>query len=204
MIRIALAVLLATSLSYDAMAQTASAYGVSRVTRRTSPSNFTSRQMTGDLINRSLPQGTRMFNQGLLSSATGATSSQGVRSKSFAQVKQGVSSSPYMGLLATDPFSSTNQNYMDKVRPQIQRQQQEQQRAKEQRQLQYMRAQQLQQHQLTEAAAEGPYDVKGSDNMVPTGHVAAFMNNGGIYGNNGGYFPKVEIRSVRARPQQKQ
>jgi hypothetical protein len=108
-----------------------------------------------------------------------------------------------MGLLATDPFTSTNQNYINKVRPQIEQQQREQQRAKEQRQLQYMRAQQLQQQQLAEAAAEGPYSTKGSESIVPTGHVAAFMNNGGVYGNNGGYFPKVEVRSVRAQPQQK-
>jgi hypothetical protein len=105
-------------------------------------------------------------------------------------VNQGPSSSPYLGLLSDNPFTSTTTNYFNQVRPQI-----EQQKVNEKLMQQNAKMQQ----QLTAAAAQPPYDVTGSEDRAPTGHAAVYQNNGGVYGNPGGYYPQVPIRSVRGQ-----
>ena len=146
-----------------------------------SAANFTSKQELARVVQGSVPR----FNfSGVNRNVFGQTQKQ----KPFANANQGPSTSPYMGLLADTPYSSTTSNYFSKVRPQI-----EQQKMNDKLMSQNMRLQQ----QLQAAAAQGPYDPTGSENRAPTGHSAVYMNNGGVYGNPGGYYPQVPIRSVR-------
>jgi hypothetical protein len=160
-------------------------------TSRTSAQAFTSERMRSSVINRAVPQYSfSNVNRGILSGATGPKPVQ--RAKPFANAKQGPSTSPYMGLLSQTPFTSSTSNYFNIVKPQL-----EQQRANEKLQAQNIRLQQ----QLGEAAAQGPYSTTGSEERAPTGHTAVYMNNGGVYGNPGGYYPQVPIRSVRGQKQ---
>ena len=157
---------------------------------RNSASTFTSQRIKSQVFNGSVPQyNFSSVNRGLFK---GAMSGQ-ANSKPFSHVNQGPSSSPYLGLLSDNPFTSTTTNYFNNVRPRI-----EQQKMNEKLMQQNMKMQQ----QLTEAAARPPYDVTGSEERAPTGHAAVYQNNGGVYGNAGGYYPEVPIRSVRGQKQQ--
>ena len=155
-----------------------------------SASALTSQRMRSQVFNAAVPQyNFSSVNRGLFK---GAMSGQ-TKSKPFSHVNQGPSSSPYLGLLSDNPFTSTTTNYFNNVRPRI-----EQQKTNEKLMQQNMKMQQ----QLTEAAARPPYDVTGSEERAPTGHAAVYQNNGGVYGNAGGYYPEVPIRSVRGQKQQ--
>ena len=112
------------------------------------------------------------------------------KSKPFSQVQRGPSTSPNMGLHSDNPFTSSTTNYFSTVRPQL-----EQQRMNEKLQMQNIKMQK----QLEEIAARPPYDPTGSEDRAPTGHAAVYQNNGGVYGNPGGYYPQVPIRSVRGQ-----
>lgn len=164
---------------------------------RNSAQRFTSQNMQAGVINRALPQnsGFSGMNRGLLKGAMGSHAAP-QKSKPFSAVKQGPSQSPYMGMLAQTPFTSTNSNYFNIVKPQLDAQRAEQ-RAQDKQKAAMLQYQQ----QLTQAASKGPYDPAGSEERAPTGHVATYMNNGGAYGNPGGYYPQVPIRSVRGQKQ---
>lgn len=169
---------------------------VNQFKTRNSAAGFTTQQLNNNLINRTVPRfNFSNVNQGVLRGAIGSSSSArpnnsqaASRPKPFAGANQGPSTSPYMGLLADTPFNSTTTNYFTKVRPQI-----EQQRMNDKLMSQNMKLQQ----QLQAVAAQGPYKATGSEDRAPTGHAAVYMNNGGTYGNHGGYFPQVPIKSVR-------
>lgn len=154
-----------------------------------SAATFTSDRVKSQIYNRSVPQyNFSNVNRGLF---RGAMNGQGQgRSKPFSHVSQGPSSSPYLGMLADNPFTSTTSNYFNHVRPQI-----EQQKANEKLMMQNAKMQ----HQLNEIAAKPPYDITGSEDRAPTGHASVYQNNGGVYANPGGYYPQVQIRSVRGQ-----
>jgi hypothetical protein len=155
-----------------------------------SASTFTSQRIKNQVFNGSVPQyNFSSVNRGLFK---GAMSGQ-TKSKPFSQVQRGPSSSPYMGLLSDNPFTSSTTNYFSNVRPQL-----EQQKMNEKLMEQNIRMQK----QLEEISARPPYDVTGSEERAPTGHAAVYQNNGGVYGNPGGYYPQVPIKSVRGQKQQ--
>lgn len=163
---------------------------------RNSSQRFTSQNLQAGVINRALPQNSFSgVNRSLLKGAMGSQAAP-QKPKPFSSVKQGPSQSPYMGMLAQTPFTSTNSNYFNIVKPQLEMQR-AQQRAQEKQQSQMIQYQQ----QLTQAASKGPYSTTGSEERAPTGHVATYMNNGGVYGNPGGYYPQVPIKSVRGGQQ---
>lgn len=194
MVRFILGIVLVAAMASESMAQ-GSQYTTAQINQfktRNSASGFTSQRMSSSVFNRTVPRyNFSSVNQGVLRSATGSSmggSPTGTQQKPFANANMGSSTSPYMGLLADTPFTSTTTNYFNKVRPQI-----EQQRMNEKLMSQNMRLQQ----QLQAVAAKGPYDPTGAENRAPTGHAAAYMNNGGVYGNHGGYYPQVPIKGVR-------
>jgi hypothetical protein len=94
-----------------------------------------------------------------------------VRQKPFSNANTGSGLSPYLGLGGIEVGSVPN--YYSVVRPQI-----EQQRINERAQ----REQMQQQQELTQMAARTPFGgAEGSTAMLPTGHVAVFMNFFGYY-----------------------
>lgn len=162
---------------------------LNQLNNRNSASAFTGQRVMSGVINRSVPQyNFSTVNRGILKGAMG--SSMASRQKPFSQVQRGPSTSPYLGLLSDNPFTSTTTNYFSNVRPQL-----EQQKMNEKLQMQNIRMQK----QLEEVAAKPPYDITGSEQRAPTGHAAVYQNNGGVYGNPGGYYPQVPIRSVRGQ-----
>lgn len=189
MVRFILGIALVASMASSSWGQRSqyAAAQVNQLKNRNSAAGFTSQQITNSVINQAIPRYQfSNVNRGLLRGASG--SSAVTRPKPFTGANQGSSTSPYLGLLADSPFSSTTTNYFSKVRPQI-----EQQRMNDQLMSQNMKLQQ----QLQAVAAQGPYSATGSEDRAPTGHAAVYMNNGGTYGNHGGYYPQVPIRSVR-------
>jgi hypothetical protein len=195
MVRFALSLTLAVVLTSCGFAQTSlyTTNQMNQLKNRNSATQFTSQQITNNVINRSVPRyNFSNVNQNILSPKAPSASSVSPmkRAKPFSQVTQQPSTSPYLGLLAENPFTSTTTNYFNSVRPRI-----EQQRMNERLQAQNMRMQQ----QLNEIAAKGPYSTTGSEDRAPTGHAAAYMNTAGTYGNRGGYFPEVPIKSVRGQ-----
>lgn len=152
-----------------------------------STAGFTSQRELSRIVNRSVPRYSFSdVNRNVFKGATSAPS----RQKPFSQVQRGPTVSPYLGLVSDNPFTSSTTNYFSNVRPQL-----EQQRMNEKLQLQNIKMQK----QLEEIAARPPYDPTGSEDRAPTGHAAVYQNNGGVYGNPGGYYPQVPIRSVRGR-----
>ncbi|BBO30601.1 hypothetical protein [Lacipirellula parvula] len=155
---------------------------------RTSASNFTSNRFRTGVYNSAVPRfNYSNVNRNLFQGAM-ATQPSAARSKPFSQVQRGPNTSPYMGLVADNPFTSTTTNYFKNVRPQI-----EQQQANDKLMAQNIKMQQ----QLQQLAAKPPYDPTGDEDRAPTGHSAVFQEQGGMYGNPGGYYQHVPIRSVR-------
>lgn len=197
MVRLILSIAVVAAMASESMAQ-GSQYTASQVNQfktRNSAAGFTSERMSSNVINRAVPRyNFSTVNRGALQGATGlsgsrpAGSQMGSKAKPFANANTGPAASPYLGLLSDTPFTSTTTNYFNKVRPQI-----EQQKANDKLMAQNMQLQQ----KLQAVAAEGPYSTTGSEDRAPTGHAAVYMNNGGTYGNNGGYFPQVPIKSMR-------
>jgi hypothetical protein len=162
-----------------------------QLNNRNSASAFTSQRVMSGVLNRSIPQyNFSTVNRGLLKGAMGSSTT--MRQKPFSQVQRGPSVSPYLGLVSDNPFTSTTTNYFNNVRPQL-----EQQKMNEKLQMQNIKMQ----RQLEEIAARPPYDVTGSEERAPTGHAAVYQNQGGVYGNPGGYYPQVPIKSVRGQKQ---
>lgn len=197
MVRFILGIAVVAAMASESMAQ-GSLYTTNQVNQfktRSSASGFTSERMSKAVINSAVPRyNFSTVNQGALRGAIGpvggrpAGSAIGSRPKPFANANTGPSTSPYLGLLSDTPFTSTTTNYFTKVRPQI-----EQQKMNEKLMAQNMQLQQ----KLQAAASQGPYSTTGSEDRAPTGHAAVYMNNGGTYGNHGGYFPQVPIKSMR-------
>lgn len=110
--------------------------------------------------------------------------------KPFSGIDRGPAVSPYLSLTnaANSPFASTSNDYYNIVRPQQQQERINQRVAKQQ----YM-----QQKQLNQVAAQGPYSIKGDDELAPTGHGSGFMQFG-AYLNTGNYFaPPTQPKQQR-------
>jgi hypothetical protein len=162
----------------------------SAIRGRTSASAFSSNRFRSGVYNSAVPRyNYSSVNRNLFSGVVGAQPTA-ARSKPFSQVQKGPSTSPYMGLVADNPYTSTTSNYFNRVRPQI-----EQQQANDKLMAQNIKMQQ----QLQQLATKPPYDPTGSEERAPTGHSAVFQQNGGMYGNAGGYYPQVPVRSVRQK-----
>jgi hypothetical protein len=146
---------------------------------RNTASGFTSGYIKNQTVNRAVPQYSfSNVNRGLLSNVTGARPMQ---QKPFSSYNRTSGVTPYMGLLASNPFTSTTDNYFSIVRPQL-----EQQKINEQMERRNM----MLQKQLNDIASQGPYNPEGAENRAPTGHVAVYMN-------YGGYYTPVQPKSVR-------
>lgn len=164
---------------------------------RNSSQRFTSNNIQSGVIRGALPRNSfGSANSGILKGAMGSQATP-QKAKPFSSVKRGPSQSPYMGMLSQTPFTSSTSNYFNIVKPQLDAQRAEQ-RAQDRQKAALMQHQQ----QLTEVASKGPYSTTGSEERAPTGHVATYMNNGGVYGNHAGYYPQVPIKSVRGGQQQ--
>jgi hypothetical protein len=136
---------------------------------RNTAAGFTSDHIRNSVINRAIPQyGFSNVNRGLLSGAKSRPPGQ----KPFSNLVRQPSVSPYLGLLANNPFTSTTDNYFNIVRPQLEQQRINKQLAERNMQLQ---------RQLNDIAAQGAYTPTGDVERAPTGHVAVYMNYGGYY-----------------------
>lgn len=157
------------------------------IKNQNSAAAYSSQRLKSQVFSRAVPQyNFSSVNRNIFKGATSGPS----KSKPFSHAQQGPSTSPYMGLLSDNPFTSSTTNYFSNVRPQL-----EQQKANEKLMQQNIKMQK----QLEEISARPPYDITGSDDRAPTGHAAVYQNNGGVYGNPGGYYPQVPIRSVRGQ-----
>jgi hypothetical protein len=155
-----------------------------------SASVYSSNRLRTSIYSSAVPQyNYSSVNRGLFKGAMGSAPTA-ARSKPFSQVQRGQNSSPYMGLIADNPFTSTTTNYFNNVRPKL-----EQQKMNDQLMAQNIKMQQ----QLQQLATKPPYDPTGDENRAPTGHSAVFQQHGGMYGNPGGYYPQVPVRSVRGQ-----
>ncbi len=158
---------------------------------RTSASAFSSNRFRSGVYNSAVPRyNYSSVNRNLFQGVGGTQPAAATRSKPFSQVQRGPSTSPYLGLVADNPFTSTTTNYFKNVRPQI-----EQQQANDKLMAQNIKMQQ----QLQQLATKPPYDPTGSEDRAPTGHSAVFQQQGGMYGNPGGYYQAAPIRSVRQK-----
>jgi hypothetical protein len=145
---------------------------------RNTATGFTSDMMAYRTINRSVPQyAYSNVNRGLLSVAQSSRPTQ----KPFSSFNRSSGLTPYMGLLASNPFTSTTDNYFSVVRPQI-----EQQKINEQLQQRNLQLQ----RQLNDIALQASASPTGDKDRAPTGHVSVYMN-------YGGYYTPVQPRSVR-------
>jgi hypothetical protein len=145
---------------------------------RNSASGFTSTYLTNQTINRTVPQYSfSNVNRGLLSNATASRS----QAKPFSSYNRASGITPYMGLLASNPFTSTTDNYFSIVRPQL-----EQQKINEKLEQRNI----MLQRQLNDIAVQGASNPQGAVDKAPTGHVAVYMN-------YGGYYTPVQPKSVR-------
>lgn len=139
---------------------------LSNFAQRSQASFYSARQESSRIYNGSVPQyGFSQVNRGLF----GAPQAGAAKSKPFSNFV-GQSANPWLAL--SQPFSSPSTNYFSTVRPQLDQQRANQQMAARNAQLQ---------RQLNTLAAQPPYDPTGSENMAPTGHVAAYFNYGGYY-----------------------
>lgn len=182
---LSIAIILCTAWRADAQTNFANTQRYS-LQRSNSAASYTSQQARSSVYNVVPTYTFSSVNRGLFSGATKPPSKQ----KPFSQVTQGPSTSPYMGLLSSNPYSSSTTNYFTNVRPQLDQQKMNQ---------RLMEQNIKMQRQLNSVAARPPYDPTGSENRAPTGHAAVYQNNGGVYGNHGGYYPQAPIRSVRGQ-----
>ena len=184
------AVALTFGLALQAQAQQPTNFTQSQLNslkNQNSAAAYSTQRIKSQVFNSAVPQfNFSSVNRNIFKGATSGPT----KSKPFSQVQRGPSTSPYMGLLSDNPFTSSTTNYFSNVRPQL-----EQQRMNEKLQMQNIKMQK----QLEEIAARPPFDPSGSENRAPTGHAAVYQENGGVYGNHGGYYPQVPIRSVRGQ-----
>jgi hypothetical protein len=132
-----------------------------------STQGYSSQRIRNNIYNRSVPQfNYNSLNRNLFQSSLTGRPLQ----KPFSNPAGRPSVSPYLGLSA--PFSSTAEQYYTQVRPQLQQQRVNQQLAARNAQMQ---------QQLNSLAAQATLATASNEDLVPTGHVAAFMNYGGYY-----------------------
>lgn len=172
---------LATLLSAaGASAQSYSDQLLSQLNLRNSASRFTSNYVRNSTLNQSIP--TYAFsnvNRGILSAVQGSSGPQ----KPFSSFQRSSGVSPYLGLIGSNPFTSTTDNYFKVVKPQIEAQRQNDQ----------LTAQNIAlQKQLGSVASQAPYSPQGATDRAPTGHAA-------VYFNYGGYYTPVQPHGVRGR-----
>ena len=103
-------------------------------------------------------------------------------SKPFANIDRGPTVSPYLAL--SNSFNQVS-DYYNIVRPQQQQRRVNQQQQRVNRQLQGQNL--ANQRRLNQLAASGPFNPRGDENQVPTGHAAAFQSLG-TYLNTDTYF----------------
>jgi hypothetical protein len=128
---------------------------------------FSSQRIRGNIYNKAVPQYSyNSLNRNLFQSTLTGRPLQ----KPFSNSGGRPSVTPYLGLSA--PFSSTAEQYYTQVRPQLQQQRVNQQMAARNAQMQ---------QQLNSLATQATLASASNEDLVPTGHVAAFMNYGGYY-----------------------
>jgi hypothetical protein len=129
--------------------------------------NYSSQRLRNNIYRNAVPQyAYNTLNRNIFQSSLTGRPLQ----KPFSSSGGRPSVSPYLGLSA--PFSSTAEQYYTQVRPQLQQQRVNQQLAQRNAQMQ---------HQLNAVAAQSSAATTANEGLVPTGHVAAFMNYGGYY-----------------------
>jgi hypothetical protein len=144
--------------------------------------SYTSDRMRNNVLSRTVPQyNFSNVNRGVLSGAYGSSSAR--PQKPFSNVSRGPTVTPYLGLLSSNPYTSTTDNYFNLVRPQM-----EQQKVNDRLTQQNI----AMQKQLNDVASQAPYSPTGSADRAPTGHAA-------VYFNYGGYYTPVKPVSVRGR-----
>ncbi len=125
------------------------------------------------------------FATGNRSPLVGNAGIAGSGAKPFSRLDRGPTVSPYLAL--SNPFS-TPSDYYNIVKPQ-----QEQSRVNQQ----MARQQYTQSRKLNQLAAQGPYQITGTERYAPTGHGSGFMRFG-TYMNTGGYFaPPTQPKGSR-------
>jgi hypothetical protein len=140
-------------------------YKYQNSTKRYSTSRFTKQA-----YRQSVPRYSQYSNTNIRSQIFGNTSTSRPKNKPFSSATRGPSVTPYLGLSGLPTGGAPN--YYSNVKPRLEQQRVNQ---RNQRQARAM------QHQLNQVAAQGPYSIKGSDAMAPTGHAAVHMNLGGYY-----------------------
>jgi hypothetical protein len=175
-------------------AQTISNYGqmqMNAIKGSNSAAMYSTQRMRNGIYTSSVPQfGYSNVNRNLFQGVGAQPQANRQKPFSGAQTQRGPNTSPYLGMLSNNPYTSSTTNYFTNVRPQL-----EQQRANDQLMAQNIKMQQ----QLQQLATKPPFDPTGSEDRAPTGHSAVFQEHGGMYGNPGGYYPQVPVRSVRGR-----
>jgi len=157
---------------------------LNQVTARSTVSRYGANQLRNQVTNRTIPQyaysnASRNLNRNLRRATPSARPT-----KPFSGIVRSPSTTPYLGL--SRPFGGVSDIYDVRRQASQQRLFQQQQRANERQQRQNVALQ----NQLNQLAAEGPYNVQGSETLTPTGHSAVFMNDGGYRMNYGGFFPQ--------------
>jgi hypothetical protein len=159
------------------------------IQNRNSADNFTIARTNNQVLRQGIPPvgiagvNRQSFVGGAAGSLVGNSGMAG--SKPFSRIDRGPTVSPYLAL--NNPLS-TAEDYYNIVRPL-----QEQRRTNDS----LSRQQYLQSRKLNQLAAQGPYQITGSERYAPTGHGSGFMRLG-AYMNTGNYFaPPTQPKGSR-------
>jgi hypothetical protein len=154
---------------------------LNRLNSGSKSSNFTSAAINRSVISRAIPTyAYSTANRGLLNAATGSGSGP---TKPFTSYQRSSGVSPYLGLVGSNPYVSTTDNYFKIVRPQMEQQKQNE---------RLMQQNIAMQKQLGSIASQAPYNPQGAADRAPTGHTS-------VYFNYGGYYNPVKPQSIRGR-----
>ncbi|MEO2048780.1 MAG: hypothetical protein ABGX16_19665 [Pirellulales bacterium] len=140
------------------------------ISNQNSAKRFSSNRFMNQATRRSIPRYSQYSNQDIKQQIFGSTATSRPKNKPFSSVSRGPAVTPYLGLSGLPTGGAPN--YYSNVKPQLEQQRVNQ---RNQRQARAM------QHQLNQVAAQGPYSIKGSENIAPTGHAAVYLNLGGYY-----------------------
>jgi hypothetical protein len=138
--------------------------------RNNSVQRYSASNYANQAMRTSVPRYAQYSNVKIRNQIFGSNSSNRPKSKPFSSATRGPAVTPYLGLSGLPTGGAPN--YYSNVKPQLEQQRINQ---RSQRQARAM------QHQLNQVAAQGPYSIKGSENLAPTGHAAVHMNLGGYY-----------------------
>jgi hypothetical protein len=157
-------------------------YGQSQINQmmyKNTAAGFTSNYMRNATINRAVPTyAYSNVNRGILTGASGSGPQ-----KPFTSYQRSSGVSPYLGLVGSNPYTSTTDNYFKIVRPQLEQQKQNERLTQQNIAMQ---------KQLGGVASQAPYGLQGATDRAPTGHAS-------VYFNYGGYYNPVRPTSVRGR-----